>query len=647
MRSTRIFFISLILCLAASCQVEKESDINVSSDTIELNKSAGYGTFMVITPGSFAIDKPESADWCTVTPMQGSGNTEIRVKGTSNTEMKNREVLLTVMSETSSRTVKVVQPGADIAVPELAMFPKEGDTQKVNLAANADAAWEVLIPSGTSGVTASPMQGRGPAELSVTMTENSRNRQRDVTIWITSGGIRYEMPLTQEAGLNHSPSKVLLTSPENLSTEVSRVLEFRWQMSEDPDGDVVTYVLEYTADGKDGWNEITRTSKLSYQVNFLLPESSRISWRVRAEDGNGGVSVSDEYSFSTNDRKVWLDGEFTTYEGKDGDLTGTVPVVFIGEGFVISDYEEGGWFDTKINEGIDYFFETEPYASYRNCFKAYKVIAWSNESGASHWNGNSYSRKRDTAFGIRFWGNGYNSTTMDAEDMTFSKVYRYARKTGLTTDQLRNTTVVLVVNEKTYSGTCWMNYDGSSVSLVPICPDNGEPFSYRQTMAHEAGGHGFGRLGDEYVFSNSAASESDKNNIINWSNSEKGKLGCNSNLDVSGSRETAKWKHFFGQPGYETVDYINGAQYTGGGVYKPETGQNIMIDMGKTTMYYNAPSREAIVKRIMINLGQEYDFNAFMEKDRKNQRTTVQSKASETPYLDRPVAHTPPQYMPR
>lgn len=649
MRSPRVLFILCLLYLTAvSCQVEKESDINVSSETVTLNKSAGYGTFMVITPGSFSIEKPQSADWCTVTPMSGNGNTEIRLKGAAYTDMQDRKVTLTISSATSSRTVTVVQSGADISVPELNIFPKEGNTQKAKIQTNGNVSWKITIPSGVSGVSVSPSEGNGPEEVSVTMEENPRNKKREISLKIECNGLKYDFPLEQEAGENHNPSKVTLTSPENNSTDVSRVLEFRWQLSTDPDGDVVTYALEYSSDNN-VWNEIAKTSKLTHQVDFLLPESTSISWRVKAEDENGGSSVSDVYTFKTNGKKIWLEGEVSTYEGQYGDLNGKVPVVFIGEGFTLTDYEEGGWFDTKINEGIDHFFATEPFKSYRQNFTAYKVVAYSNESGASKWNGstNSYTRKRDTAFGIRYWGNGYDSTTMDAENLEFPKVYEYAKKTGLTRDQLRNTTIVLVVNEKTYSGTCWMNWDGSSVSIVPICPDNGEPFSYLQTMAHEAGGHGFGRLGDEYVFSNSAASQKDKDNIENWSNSEKNRLGCNSNLDVSGNRENAKWKHFFGQDGYGSVGYVNGAQYSGGGVYKPEEGMNIMNDMGKTGMYYNAPSREAIVKRIMINLGTPYDFNAFMEKDRSNQRTSVRSKASDTACPQLPAAHTPPQYMPR
>ena len=78
---------------------------------------------------------------------------------------------------------------------------------------------------------------------------------------------------------------------------------------------------------------------------------------------------------------MYPDGAWYIYDQiKDG----TIPLIFIGDGFVANDYEQGGLFDKKADEGIEAFFATEPYKSYRNKFKVYKVVAHSQELSLIH-----------------------------------------------------------------------------------------------------------------------------------------------------------------------------------------------------------------------------------------------------------------------
>ena len=66
-----------------------------------------------------------------------------------------------------------------------------------------------------------------------------------------------------------------------------------------------------------------------------------------------------------------------------------------------------------------------------------------------------------------------------------------------------------------------------------------------------------------------------------------------------------------GVPGYDKVNAFEGAYYYNYGAWRPEVSSCMIYN----EKYYNAPSREAIVKWIYKTAGLQYTFEDFMEKD--------------------------------
>lgn len=624
----------LLFCMLFACEDKEDSDsLELSTELVTLNTTANYGSCIVITPGAWSIEVPSSDSWCTVSPSQGEGQTEVRIKGTVNIETSPRETLLTVTSGSISRNIRVVQPGAELSLDtEPLLFPAEGKSLTTTIHAASNIEWSITEPSDKK-ITVSPLSGKGTKEITITLGANPLNKEKNTNLTVKYNGQKAFIPIQQAAGPNNPPIAPALTLPANEANGTSRVIEFKWQATYDPDQDPVTYKVAYSTDGQT-WIYTPEMTSIKWKMNEILQPNTKYYWKVIASDDLGKSIDSDIFTFTTNDKEILMDGSYTQYQGAG--LNGTIPIIFVGEGFTISDYEVGGHFDKKIDEGIEHFFSTEPYKSYRNQFKVYKVVAHSEESGASRWNDytGQYTIKKNTAFDTKYYGDGYTSTYMTTND---TKVYQYAKKIyGVTEKVLQNTTIVLVVNDPIYSGTCWSFQDGRSVAIVPTC-DERQPYSYQATMIHEAGGHGFGRLGDEYeVVESGAAPPSAINGIVEWS-----KYGFNSNLDVTGDPTKVKWKHFIGRPGYESVRCVSGAQYPGGGVWMPENA-SVMRIMTDANIYYNAPSREAIVKRIMVNLGQPYSLDEFIQKD-KGQRSAAPRVSTRGEHVLRPTAHTPPQ----
>lgn len=158
--------------------------------------------------------------------------------------------------------------------------------------------------------------------------------------------------------------------------------------------------------------------------------------------------------------------------------------------------------------------------------------------------------------------------------------------------KLNNTLVVLVVNQDRYAGTCWMWSDGKAIAISPASTSTRNYINFKNIINHEAGGHGFGRLADEYITAankDKTITESEKSSLTAWT-----KYGFYPNVDTTSNLTQIKWKNFVDKTGYLVRAY-EGAYYFTFGVWRPETS-SCMID---NRQYYNAPSREHIVKRIL------------------------------------------------
>ena len=179
-------------------------------------------------------------------------------------------------------------------------------------------------------------------------------------------------------------------------------------------------------------------------------------------------------------------------------------------------------------------------------------------------------------------------------------------------DDVSTTLIILIENSNEYSGLCYMYGDGSAVAVVPMSNDPA-PYDFRGLVHHEAGGHGFGKLADEYIYHNSFVSAcgygcGDVRPAI-WNMKS---YGFYDNISLTGDWNEIEWSHLIFDPQYSNVvDVYEGAYMHARGVYRSEATSC----MNNNIPYYNAISREAMVKRIMKYAGEEYSFEAFKAKD--------------------------------
>ena len=257
-------------------------------------------------------------------------------------------------------------------------------------------------------------------------------------------------------------------------------------------------------------------------------------------------------------------------------------LVFVGEGFTDNDISDGT-FDERMNEALDQFFAYEPYTSLRDRFNVYSVKAVSPNA--------------------EFLG----SNVKHAIDEDPAKALEYALKVpNLRPDCPMH---VLVIYNKNSGGRSYCNmYEDDS--FVCFAMDG-----VSTVLNHEAGGHGIGKLLDEYVEKgNEDLTLSDEKKAYLetvWNN-----LGWGANVEWRSDPLEIKWAGFMNDSRYDTesIGIYEGSYLYKYGAYRPTLNSMMRYN----DMPFNAPSREAIYKRVMMESeggNWTYDYETFVEFD--------------------------------
>ena len=315
-----------------------------------------------------------------------------------------------------------------------------------------------------------------------------------------------------------------------------------------------------------------------------------------------------EVVFLLNDKdyRTRMTVEQYDYEYGDGDLithqTATkgngVNIVLMGDCFDAKDISEGKYVKA-MEDAYSYFFDIEPYKTYKDYFNVYSLVGMSADSGMG-----TVNTIREARFGSQY-------TLNEGVSPDFDTVFAGAC-TAPINDDVAKTLVILVENSNEYSGLCYMWGDGSAVAIVPMSTDPA-PYDFQGLVHHEAGGHGFGKLADEYIYHNAfiqscsclCCGHVDAINVMK-------SYGFYTNISLTGSMQEVPWAHMIYDPQYSNVvDVYEGAYMHTRGVFRSEATSC----MNNNIAYYNAISREAMVKRIMQYAGEPYSYEAFKAKD--------------------------------
>ena len=322
----------------------------------------------------------------------------------------------------------------------------------------------------------------------------------------------------------------------------------------------------------------------------------KVVFRLKDKDYTHECSVS-QYGYEYGEDE-WITLQKATKGNKGG-----INIVLLGDGFNAKDIASGEYLK-DIKQEVEYFFGIEPYKTYRDYFNVYTAIPLSTESGVGTVNTIRYNRFNTTFTG----GVGLKAD--------YDEIFDYSL--GAPTVNKRNlnqTLIIIVPNSTDYGGICQMWPDGSAIAF---CPKStyGYPLNTRGVIQHEAGGHGFGKLGDEYIYHNAfidACGCSCCGHVLEFNGAKS--LGWYDNLELTGKMHSVGWSHLIFDDRYsDIVDIYEGGYMHNRGVFRSEPNSCMNNDIP----YYSTISRESIVKRIKAYAGETYSFEDFVKNDKRD-----------------------------
>lgn len=322
----------------------------------------------------------------------------------------------------------------------------------------------------------------------------------------------------------------------------------------------------------------------------------KVVFRLKDKDYTHECSVS-QYGYE------YGEDEWITLQKATKGNNGGINIVLLGDGFNAKDIASGKYLN-DIKQEVEYFFGIEPYKTYRDYFNVYTAIPLSTESGVGTVNTIRYNRFNTTFTG----GVGLKAD--------YDKVFNYALGAPtVNKSNLNQTLIIMVPNSTDYGGICQMWEDGSAIAF---CPQStyGYPLDTRGVIQHEAGGHGFGKLGDEYIYHNAFIDFCDCTccgHVLEFNGAKS--LGWFDNLELTGKMHSVGWSHLIFDDRYsDIVDIYEGGYMHNRGVFRSEPNSCMNNDIP----YYSTISRESIVKRIKAYAGETYSFEDFVKNDKRD-----------------------------
>lgn len=283
-------------------------------------------------------------------------------------------------------------------------------------------------------------------------------------------------------------------------------------------------------------------------------------------------------------------------------------VIIVGDGYQKRDLQKGGKFERSARSACEAFFGVEPYKSFRDRFNVQMVAYESVDEGLSLEGG----PQKDTYFKSIYKSSGNTYVNLSGGD--YSSVVNVVKNDlGLSSDQTYYRTIVLMlintseglgsnaaVYRASYGNASLLGEPYASFALAMVAANTSET---NNLIRHEAGGHAFGRLGDEYQGKTYGSDLDDLHNIGWYRN-------------VTTDQSKWNWNEFSGLSGYEDVTYYmpSGANFW---CPTPHTANSIMYN---NLNKFNAPSRRIIFERIIRQTegAAAYSWARFIEYDKRN-----------------------------
>lgn len=310
-----------------------------------------------------------------------------------------------------------------------------------------------------------------------------------------------------------------------------------------------------------------------------------------------------------------------------------VPLVIMGDGFIDIEVADGTY-DDAMKLTYEYFFNIDPMTKLKDYFDVYYVTAVSYN--------NVFSSTTRTAFKSVFEGGSSTQVLGDNE-----KVLTYAEK-AISTSIIDDAVIIVVLNDTRNAGTCVLTSipekssipSGYSIAYLPMTEySESTQVGFEQILHHEAIGHGFAKLADEYnrAENGTITNEAKKKLEQSW------EYGFCRNLSLSSEVNQTFWSDLASDTRYssESLGCYEGGYTYFKGVWRATDANIMRHNIGG----FNAQQRRLIYNRCMrIANGTSWQptYEDFVAFDQKSTSNTSSAKQTSKVSVKEPTMFLPP-----
>ena len=545
---------------------------------------AGVGKVVTATVDASSIDnKFYDGDWDASVALQiASGETDV-ISDFAKLVPKAGSVI-------SGYNLIPAVPGARVVIP-------------FSYAVSGDASYtlEVTASQGVAGTSMNYYDNSKTGNLTVSFAEGAI-QSPSVTLTLTVGEGENQEVISHDFTFTDSGSRIEFVDPgqvDYIGGEITLGVNTQ---------NIQSYSLSCGGDGISQSGSIftfnqnngnQRTVSVECQatisgVSFNYYKSITITQKAY------GTALSKTYY--TNGQKVVLN------QANASGCSNYFNIVILGDGYQKKDLVAGGKFERSARSAMDSFFAIEPYKTFKDRFNVYMVAYESVDEGTDI---KSSSIDKNTYFGSYCQGGG-NTAAYVADTAPVINAVKAAVGSGDAT--YYRSIAILLINTDEQAGSTgypfrdyksgWPNGYASFAIAALAANSTGT----NGLIKHEAGGHAFGRLADEYYTNGTTASSENKSELSNWH-----AKGWYWNVNPTNS---GNYYQFTNSDYSSEISYIEGAWGYQYGIYRPTQGGM----MQGSTGVFNAPSRHAIYHRIITESQgvSAYSWSNFKNYDQKN-----------------------------
>ena len=489
------------------------------------------------------------------------------------------------------------------------MYPVVNQSSEIKF--KAESSWKASCSA--KWLTFSPKSGeKGNQVITVATTSTNRTKNtRTAQLTIESGGS------TKTVTIKQSGEYAVFEHDELNFTSDGGPLNETFVSSLDQDN-----LFVYATDGIDEWIQSTNSNDRTRQEYNYSFQNLRVQPNTSKDPRTGAffLTMKDKSGnpLALDTLFIYQEGASDGYQSTDYSQDGKVsqlniasqgkgiPIVIMGDGFVDKEIADGSYSRT-INQAMEHLFSEEPIKSLREYFDVYQVTAVSKR--------NIFDGTSSTVFGTV-----PDHQTMGI-DVDASQVMKYVKKVE-EIDSIHALAVV-IMNMNINKGVTYMMASNKisdysySIALCPVI-DSLKSEMFRSVLVHEAVGHGFAKLADEYVRSTEGSATDDD---IKELKERHEKYGWFLNVDSEKDSTKVLWTKFIYDAEFsnEKIGTYEGGYTFFKGVYRPSEESM----MRSNDAPFNAPSRQVIYNKVMkMALDRTPTYQEFVEFDKAHKPTT-------------------------